>query len=179
MQRLPHFRRRSISNSVVYILPYKVAPVFARLEETQNALDWLQRTFEERDVHMPFLLDHKWKPDPRESKLPNPFIQGWIARLREQSWNAMTVEIKPATLEELPVLSNLFQLYIHDFTDFIERPLGSDGRFDYNPLPPYWTEPDHFPFIVLSDGKLSGFALVKKARSSPGTQKSGTWPTSS
>jgi hypothetical protein len=46
-----------------------------------------------------------------------------------------TIEIRRAILEECPVLSNLYQLYIHDFTDFVERPLGNDGRFDYDPLP--------------------------------------------
>ena len=73
-----------------------------------------------------------------------------------------TVEVTPATLEEGPVLSNLYQLYIHDFTDFVERPLRNDGRFDYDPLPPYWSEPSRFPFIVWVDAKLAGFALVKR-----------------
>jgi hypothetical protein len=43
-----------------YVPPYNVALVFAGLGETERALQWLQRAFEERDVHMPFLLDHKW-----------------------------------------------------------------------------------------------------------------------
>jgi predicted acetyltransferase len=73
-----------------------------------------------------------------------------------------SVEISLATPEEQAVLSNLYQLYIHDFTDFVELPLGNDGRFDYDPLPAYWTEPDRFPFLVWVDGKLSGFALVKR-----------------
>jgi predicted acetyltransferase len=73
-----------------------------------------------------------------------------------------TVEISFAIQQELPVLANLYQLYIHDFTDFVEQPLGNDGRFAYNPLPSYWTEPNRFPFIVWVDGKLAGFALVKK-----------------
>lgn len=75
---------------------------------------------------------------------------------------AGTVEVTRATKEGQLVLSNLYQLYIHDFTDFVELPLGNDGRFDYDPLPPYWTEPDRFPFIVWVDRRLAGFALVKK-----------------
>ena len=43
-----------------YVPPYNVALVFAGLGETERALQWLQQAFEERDVHMPFLLDHKW-----------------------------------------------------------------------------------------------------------------------
>ena len=43
-----------------YVPPYNVALVFAGLGETERALQWLQQAFEERDVHMPFLLDQKW-----------------------------------------------------------------------------------------------------------------------
>lgn len=44
-----------------YVPPYSVALVFAGLRETETALQWLEQAFEDRDVHMPFLLDHKWK----------------------------------------------------------------------------------------------------------------------
>ena len=74
-----------------------------------------------------------------------------------------TVEVTRATQEGQPVLSNLYQLYIHDFTDFIEQPLGNDGRFDYDPLPPYWTEPDRFPFIVRVDRNGQASRSLKRA----------------
>jgi tetratricopeptide (TPR) repeat protein len=43
-----------------YVSPYNVALVFAGLGETESALQWLEQAFEERDVHMTFLLDYKW-----------------------------------------------------------------------------------------------------------------------
>jgi TolB-like protein/Flp pilus assembly protein TadD len=43
-----------------YVPSYSVALVFAGLRETETALQWLERAFEDRDVHMTFLLDHKW-----------------------------------------------------------------------------------------------------------------------
>jgi tetratricopeptide (TPR) repeat protein len=43
-----------------YVPPYNVALVFAGLGEHETALHWLDEAVEERDVHMPFLLDHKW-----------------------------------------------------------------------------------------------------------------------
>lgn len=43
-----------------YVPPYNVALVFAGLRETEEALQWLEHAFADRDVHMPFLLDHKW-----------------------------------------------------------------------------------------------------------------------
>ena len=43
-----------------YVPPYSLALVFAGLQESETALHWLDQAFEDRDVHMPFLLDHKW-----------------------------------------------------------------------------------------------------------------------
>ena len=43
-----------------YVPPYNVALVFVGLRETEAALQWLEQAFADRDVHMPFLLDHKW-----------------------------------------------------------------------------------------------------------------------
>ena len=43
-----------------YVPPYNLALVFAGLGETETALHWLGRAFQDRDVHMTFLLDHKW-----------------------------------------------------------------------------------------------------------------------
>ena len=73
-----------------------------------------------------------------------------------------SIELLPATLGDQPAISNLYQLYIHDFSDYVEQKLGDDGRFGYDPLPPYWTEPDRFPFLIRVDGSLAGFALVRK-----------------
>jgi TolB-like protein len=43
-----------------YVPPYNFALVFAGLGEHEKALQWLGTALEERDVHMPFLLDYKW-----------------------------------------------------------------------------------------------------------------------
>jgi predicted acetyltransferase len=40
-------------------------------------------------------------------------------------------------------------------------PLGADGRFGYDRLPRYWSEPrTHMPFLIRRAGSLAGFALV-------------------
>ena len=85
-----------------------------------------------------------------------------IAEMTQQTHAPQSIELLPATIEDRSVLSNLYQLYIHDFTDFVERELGNDGRFSYDPLPLYWTESNRFPFLVTVERKLAGFALVKK-----------------
>lgn len=62
IQKLQH------ENSKRYVPPYNLALVFAGLKQTNAALDCLQRAYEDRDVHMTFLLDHKWdvlRSEPR------------------------------------------------------------------------------------------------------------------
>ncbi len=74
----------------------------------------------------------------------------------------LSVAIIPATRDQQPVLANLLELYAHDFSEFQDLELGENGQFGYKALPLYWSEPDRFPFFVRVDGKLAGFALVKK-----------------
>ncbi len=82
----------------------------------------------------------------------------------------MQIEVIPATPEQETIFANLLQLYIHDFSEFHDVPLGPDGRFSYPDLPRYWREPDRHPFLLHADGKLAGFALVKKAPSASGAE---------
>jgi len=56
----------------------------------------------------------------------------------------------------------LLELYAHDFSEFHHLELGVDGRFGYQPLPLYWTDPDRYPFLIQVDGRLVGLALVKR-----------------
>ena len=82
----------------------------------------------------------------------------------------MLIEVIPATPEQEPILANLLQLYIHDFSEFFDVELGPDGRFDYPDLPRYWREPERHAFLVYADRKLAGFVLVRKAPTAPGTE---------
>jgi predicted acetyltransferase len=78
----------------------------------------------------------------------------------------MNVTLEAAGAERAGTLSNLFQLYVHDFTDFwTERrvELQEDGRFPpYPPLQTYWTEPDREALLIRADGKLAGFVLLNR-----------------
>jgi predicted acetyltransferase len=71
------------------------------------------------------------------------------------------IELIPATYDKEPVLANLLQLYIHDFSELLNLELEGDGRFAYPQLTLYWREPGRHPFLVRVDGKLAGFVLVK------------------
>jgi predicted acetyltransferase len=72
------------------------------------------------------------------------------------------IEVERVTIEHSSVLENLIQLYVYDFTDYVPMTLKTDGRYEYSHLPLYWTDRERHPFIVKVDGRLAGFALVKK-----------------
>lgn len=75
----------------------------------------------------------------------------------------MLVEVVPASPEQQPVVENLLQLYIHDFSEFpgVGVDIQENGRFDYPGLARFWREPDCLPFLVRVDQRLAGFILAK------------------
>jgi len=78
---------------------------------------------------------------------------------------APRIEVAPATPDQAPVIANLLELYAHDFSEFHPLQLCADGRFGYPQLSAYWSEPDHYPFLVKVDGNLAGLALIKRSDS--------------
>ncbi len=80
------------------------------------------------------------------------------------------VEVIEAALEDEPVLANLLELYVHDFSEFLDLEIGEDGRFGYPSLPLYWSEAGHHAFLIRADGKLAGFALVRNVAKASGRE---------
>ncbi len=74
----------------------------------------------------------------------------------------MNIELAEATLAEKPVLANLFQLYVYDFTEYTDADIEPDGRFSAPYLDSFWSEPGRVPFLARVDGALAGFALVMR-----------------
>jgi len=79
----------------------------------------------------------------------------------------------PALVEQEPILANLLELYVHDFSEFVDLTPGLDGRFGYKDLSLYWEEPGRYPFIIKAGSHLAGFAFVRKG--SAISQEAGTW----
>jgi predicted acetyltransferase len=74
-------------------------------------------------------------------------------------------DLAPALPEERTTLANLFQLYVHDFSEqWAGRPegeLGDDGLFEPYPyLDAYWSEPGRVPLILRAGGRVAGFVLI-------------------
>lgn len=74
----------------------------------------------------------------------------------------MNVTLAPTTPTDRVVLDNLWQLYVHDFSEQMHLPLGDDGRFAGRAFDVYWTDPSRHAFLLRVDGGLAGFALVQE-----------------
>jgi predicted acetyltransferase len=74
------------------------------------------------------------------------------------------VALDRAMPQDAALLENLLQFYIHDLSEtFPAIELEPDGRFVYEKLPLYWSEPqDRFPFVIRCDGRVAGFALATR-----------------
>jgi predicted acetyltransferase len=69
--------------------------------------------------------------------------------------------------ERAATLTNLFQLYAHDFSEqWFDRPEGEldeDGRLEeYGLMDRYWSQPDHEVMLIRRDGRIAGFVMVNK-----------------
>jgi predicted acetyltransferase len=78
------------------------------------------------------------------------------------------LEVFRATAQQQAVVSNLLELYAHDFSEFLDVKPGEDGRFGYGNLELYWSNAERHPFLVRLNGVWAGVILVKK-----GSQASG------
>jgi predicted acetyltransferase len=73
------------------------------------------------------------------------------------------VVVEPAVQRDATVVGNLLELYSHDLSEAFSLELGPGGRFGYEKLPLYWSEPDRrFPFLIRRGHLLVGFVLVTR-----------------
>jgi predicted acetyltransferase len=93
-----------------------------------------------------------------------------VAMIKRAEKPSADIEVIPARPEQEPILANLLELYAHDFSEFQDLELGSDGRFGYSCLSLYWSEPGRHPFLVWVEGKLAGLILVKRGSAVSGDE---------
>jgi predicted acetyltransferase len=83
--------------------------------------------------------------------------------------DSQEVKLTVAKPSDALVLANLLELYAHDLSDTFALELREDGRFGYEKLPLYWSEPERrFAFLIHCGARLAGFALV--TRGSPASE---------
>ena len=57
--------------------------------------------------------------------------------------DSLDVALDVAAPGDAGLLANLLELYVHDLSEVFPRiEIGADGRFGYDPLPLYWSEPE-------------------------------------
>ena len=72
------------------------------------------------------------------------------------------VHVQPAPREAIEAVANLMQLYSHDLSEFQQAPLDDKGLFGLGPdFDIYWEEPGRYPFLILVDTELAGFAFIR------------------
>jgi len=74
----------------------------------------------------------------------------------------MNIEISEATLDNQPILANLMELYLYDFSEIVGDDCSDNGLFGYPPLDLYWLVTGRHAFLVRVDSRLAGFVLVKE-----------------
>ena len=72
----------------------------------------------------------------------------------------MNTEVSVANLADKPVLSNLLQLYLYDFSEFDGSDLKPSGQYRYDYLDSYWGEDGRHPFLVRVNGLMAGLGDV-------------------
>ncbi len=75
----------------------------------------------------------------------------------------MPTTVRIATSAEKDVIQNIDQFYLYEFARFMPAfyKLGDDGLFHDEDYLPYWEDPGKFPYLILQDDELAGFALVE------------------
>lgn len=68
----------------------------------------------------------------------------------------------PIAGDDAPILLNLIELYVHDFSEYVPHDLKPSGRFEIPLADPWLTSAAHFPFFIRQADVLCGFALVRR-----------------
>jgi predicted acetyltransferase len=69
------------------------------------------------------------------------------------------IELVPATAPDKPLLLNLNEYYVYDFSELLGIDVGTDGRFGGQRLERHFDDPLCHPFFIRVVGQLAGFAL--------------------
>lgn len=84
----------------------------------------------------------------------------------------ISIELLPASADQRRVFENLWQLYTHDFTEYLDEQVNESGLFPFDfDFRRYWERDGFFPYLARVHGRIAGFSLVSSRihyRSGPG-----------
>lgn len=72
----------------------------------------------------------------------------------------MTLHITLTTEQDAPIIRNLFQFYVYEFSRFMRWPPEADGRFTDEDLDGCWVDPNRHTYLFRVDGAPAGFAII-------------------
>lgn len=73
----------------------------------------------------------------------------------------MPLTLNLVTGEEVQILQNLLQLYLHEISRFAPIEISEDGTFDSSGMTSRLLTPEVDAYLVRIKGRLAGFAIVK------------------
>lgn len=76
--------------------------------------------------------------------------------------SAAEIELRVAQLEDLECIEMLMQFYHYDASEWISLDINQCGRYAFRSIGRFWQQPDQFPFLILVDGAIAGFAVIDK-----------------
>ena len=73
------------------------------------------------------------------------------------------IKIKPASVDDCPIMQNMANLYAYDLSAYMHWPLEKDGTASIGmDFSHYWQSPDTYPYFVYYQEHLAGFVIVDK-----------------
>ena len=67
------------------------------------------------------------------------------------------------TTDEELLLLNLWQLYMHDLSEFRGSVVAVDGRYRDDRLKTYFSYQEHWAYLIKANNETAGFALIRKS----------------
>jgi predicted acetyltransferase len=77
------------------------------------------------------------------------------------------LRIEAAGPQDEATLDNLFQLYFHELSDFLDEEVGDDGRFDAWDMRTF-TTPGHGAYLLWMGAHLAGLLVIEVAQTPQG-----------
>jgi predicted acetyltransferase len=83
----------------------------------------------------------------------------------EKDGTQITFAIKSASVEEKKTIFTLLQAYLDELSHLPDEKIeckDENGIYHYPYLDSYWRESERYPYLLMSDRKLAGFAFVRQ-----------------
>lgn len=74
----------------------------------------------------------------------------------------MTCDLTPIPRSQRDLLRHLWQLYVYDFSEFMNWNVSWQGQFPENDLDDCWVNPRRHQFLIDVDGHPAGFVLIDR-----------------